>query len=283
MKFFFVFLLLSWTNGQNDYTWNFDGCDTADYYKDLPNSVADWTRDDLQFLLEDTHRNQLVYTRIGEPGIDDLWAALIDVDVGSVPDTVRLLYTSNQVDAIPFGQRSWIKEHIFPYEQAEVSFDSRGPDISDIHNIRPASVLSSSVRGDKYFGECGVLEPNPQDCQIPAEGGADDTCSCSKTYTPPASVKGDIARALLYMDLRYANLTLTDCPLLSVPYNDMAYLSQLLTWHTEDPPDDTEIARNNQVCQHWQGNRNPFVDFPELAVQLHYEPFAVSMLDTPSS
>jgi hypothetical protein len=74
----------------------------------------------------------------------------------------------------------------------------------------------------------------------------------------------------MYMDLRYdgkepftLDLRLTDCPF--QPERDMAYLSQMLTWHLEDPPDEAEIARNNKVCANWQGNRNPFVDFPDLA------------------
>ena len=37
----------------------------------------------------------------------------------------------------------------------------------------------------------------------------------------------------------------------------------LRNWHTEDPVDEAEVERNNQV-QNAQGNRNPFIDFPHL-------------------
>lgn len=266
------------TMKKKNYTFNFDGCNVDSYYSSLPSDVASWTRYDVHGVIQSTHRNILPYTRINTPGIDDVWLALIDVDVGPVPDTVNLLFTSTYVDAIPFGQRGWVKENIFPTTRRG-SIGSEGPDLSDVHNIRPNGVLANTVRGDRFFGECGVLTPNPERCQQPAEGAADDTCVCDTVFTPPANVKGDIARALLYMDLRYdgtdfpgtLNLRLTDCPV--QPEHDMAYLSQMLQWHMEDPPDEAEITRNNKICEHWQGNRNPFVDVPDLAQVLHYAPF----------
>mmetsp|Transcript_27671 Transcript_27671/g.66556 ORF Transcript_27671/g.66556 Transcript_27671/m.66556 type:complete len:571 (+) Transcript_27671:82-1794(+) len=272
---------------EEDYTWDFDGCSIDDYYVSLGggfNSVppTSWTRDELQTLLQATHRNTLPLTRIGDPGIDDVWAALIDLDRGTTPDTVRLLYTSTQIDAIPFGQRTWVKEQIWPVDRG-IDLEADAPDLSDIHNIRPTSVLSDIVRGDSLFGECGVLVKDVSTCQQPAEGSADDTCICDRgsgtgVYTPPTASRGEIARALLYMDLRYdgsealtKDLQLTDCPF-AFPDTGMGYLSQLITWHLDDPPSQEEIERNTQACRRWQGNRNPFVDFPELAVALHYEP-----------
>jgi endonuclease I len=270
-----------------DYTWNYDDCDVDRYYSSLLSNVEDWTKDDLETLLFDTHRNSLVYTRPGLPGVDDVWAALIDVDVGSVPDTVKLLYTDDQMDSIPFGQRGWIKEHIWPIlnitEQLANEGNELGKHVTDMHNIRPVDPLSDVIRGNKFFGECGVLSEDPETCQVPAEGGADNTCVCQKVYTPPESKKGEIARALLYMDVRYGSsdrlspdFKLTDCP--RVPYVDMGYLSQMLQWHFDNPPTAEEIERNNKVCTNWQGNRNPFVDYPELASVLYYEPFPLPVI-----
>lgn len=77
--------------------------------------------------------------------------------------------------------------------------------------------------------------------------------------------KGDAARALLYMSLRYDgvngfnwtfnNLNNNILPSLS---EDPQSLATLLQWHNQDPPDNYEIARNDYI-QSIQQNRNPFV------------------------
>lgn len=92
--------------------------------------------------------------------------------------------------------------------------------------------------------------------------------------------KGDLARAILYMAIRYEggahpvngqsepDLELTDNRALIVVTSAspayMGLLSDLLQWHQADPPDDAERARN-QVIFSFQGNRNPFIDHPEWA------------------
>jgi len=251
----------------------YERCSTGDYYSTLGTDTSTWTKEALHDVLKSSHQGVLPFTNKEDPGVDDVWAALIDVDPGSQNGTVSLIYENEDLPDIPFGERSWVKEHLFPILRG---VGIVGPAVSDVHNIRPVSSLANIVKGIKYYGECGVLV-RPETCQQPAEGGAADTCSCNRLYTPPAAVRGDIARALMYMDVRYDgsepltyDLRLTDCPF--QPERDMAYLSQMLTWHEEDPPSDEEIIRNNKVCEKWQGNRNPFVDHPELATQIFGNP-----------
>jgi hypothetical protein len=79
------------------------------------------------------------------------------------------------------------------------------------------------------------------------------------------------------MDIRYSggadgesDLVLSDCP--DEQENKMGYLSQLLEWHEQDPPDERERLRNDKACENWQGNRNVFIDYPELVDLLFGSP-----------
>lgn len=92
--------------------------------------------------------------------------------------------------------------------------------------------------------------------------------------------KGDMARAILYMAIRYEggkdpntgqsepDLELTDdrskIVITSASPAYMGLLSTLLAWHGADPPDAAERDRN-EVIYSFQGNRNPFIDHPEWA------------------
>lgn len=41
-----------------------------------------------------------------------------------------------------------------------------------------------------------------------------------------------------------------------------------MIWHEEDPVDEFEIQRNNRIYE-YQGNRNPFIDYADLATILY--------------
>jgi endonuclease I len=71
--------------------------------------------------------------------------------------------------------------------------------------------------------------------------------------------KGAVTRATLYFLLRYLG-TVDGC------YGERR-LGMLLSWHAAKPMDEWERHRNAVACE-LQGNRNPFVDFPDLAVKL---------------
>jgi endonuclease I len=92
--------------------------------------------------------------------------------------------------------------------------------------------------------------------------------------------RGDIARAVMYMAIRYEggshpgngqsepDLELTDnrsqIVITSSSPAYMGLLSTLVAWHQADPPDAAERERN-EVIYSFQGNRNPFIDHPEWA------------------
>ena len=112
---------------------------------------------------------------------------------------------------------------------------------SDLHNIVPENARFDYERRAAKFED------------LPA-GTAVEGCGYKRSFgiiEPPASIKGDIARALLYMHTTYG------LPL----YGD---LNQLKTWTRIDPPSDTEMARNLRIAE-LQGNENPFITHPEQA------------------
>jgi endonuclease I len=246
----------------------YSGCEVDTYYSSLSNNPS---RAEIGNLLKSTHRNVLPYTSSRE----DTWDALTDLDAGTEAGKVQLIYSEAEAVAFIQGEsRAWNREHLWPKSHG-VGYG--GTDFTDIHHLRPADVNVNSARGNKYFSACGVVN-GVEDCRSPAHPEAgDSTATDSQVWLPPMNVRGDIARAVFYMELRYygaggdPDLQLTDCPT-SVSDNKLAYLSQLLQWHKEDPVDQAERERNQRACGRWQGNRNIFVDFPELASSIYGDP-----------
>jgi len=130
---------------------------------------------------------------------------------------------------------NWNREHVWP--QSLLDYDTTMS--ADLHNLKPADSGENSSRSNKYY----------------------DWVTSSSTYEPPDDVKGDIARILFYMMVRYEILDLVD----TVPSTyEMALLSVLLEWHELDPVDDFESNRND-VIYSYQNNRNPFIDYEHFA------------------
>jgi hypothetical protein len=77
------------------------------------------------------------------------------------------------------------------------------------------------------------------------------------------SWRGDVARAIFYMTIRYNTLNVVNGDPASSPTGQIGDLATLLSWNSLDPADDFEMNRNN-VIYNWQMNRNPFVDYPAL-------------------
>jgi len=255
----------------------YDGCDIATYYSPLPVSPIDADRNDVHKLIKDTHRNQLPYSS-GSYG--DVWDALIALDSDASGQNVRLIYANTLVSATPYDSGTceyWNREHLWSRSRG---VGSSGMDNTDMHHLRPSDCNVNSARNNLYFGACGTGAPLSE-CDTPAHAeAAADTEKDPVSFLPPADRRGDVARAILYMDLRYdgdegsttMDLVVSDCPETVPGGAGMGYLSQLLQWHLDDPPDDEEKQRNEKVCTVWQGNRNPFIDYPDLAPIYHGAP-----------
>ena len=179
---------------------------------------------------------------------------------------IILVYTGNSIDKFDFSSNLepdfWNREHVWPKSHGE--FDNgdpfEEPAYTDAHNLKPVDSSINTFRGEKDFDNGGEVVLN---------GSVETSCySTSSTFEPRDEVKGDIARIILYMDLRYEggsgepNLVVVD-GLTTYPYPQIGDKATLLEWHTQDPPDAFEKRRNDVIFK-WQGNRNPFIDYPEF-------------------
>lgn len=191
---------------------------------------------------------------------DQVWEALEDTDEDpSNPSNVILLYSgaSQAKSTNGGGVDDWNREHVWAKSHGDFG-EATGPG-TDVHHLRPTDVTVNSTRGNKDFDEGG--SPVAQ-----APGSLTDADS----FEPRDADKGDVARMILYMSVRYEggdgfpDLEADDAVgASSAPRHGK--LSVLLEWNAQDPPSEFERTRNEKIYETWQGNRNPFVDHPEWA------------------
>ncbi len=182
-------------------------------------------------------------------------AALKDIDEDpNNSNNVLLHYKGTSVAKSSFGS-TWNREHLWPQSLgADVS-----PKKSDLHHLFAEDASLNSSRGNSVFDN---VYPN-------YTGSGYGNYWTSTKFEPRDPQKGDVARALFYMDVRYdgtggeSDLALLNT--VSPSYGQMGVLSTLLQWHNQDPPDDAERTRNDKIYQLYQHNRNPFIDRPEFA------------------
>ena len=187
----------------------------------------------------------------------------------------------NFVDVLTGETHGWNREHLVP---RSYGLGESGPDFSDLHNLRAEDANVNSARNNLYYDNCYPSE-DPT-CNQPAhvESGA-DTAKNSFHFMPPEKDKGDIARGVFYMAVRYngsidtvENMRLSDCP--CVLDHVFGNLTTLLEWSIGDAVSIREAERNNMTCSLFQNNRNPFVDFDWLQEAFLVEP-PLAMIRSP--
>jgi len=241
-------------------------CDVATYY-----AGAAWSALSGSALLAALHTHVSTGTAVvpyTSSTKTDAWDGLAVLDADPAKESrVIELYAQASVNASDHTQATgWNREHVWP-KSFGVFYE--GADYSDLHHLRASDWNVNSARGNKPFGEC--TPSVDASCKSPAHvEAAPDTATNPSIWQPPAAVRGDIARALFFMVARYDGsevntlpLVLTSCAAQAA--NAMGNLTTLLQWHLEDPADAREVWRTEQVCERYQGNRNPFIDDAALA------------------
>lgn len=209
---------------------------------------------DMATLITTTHTQTIAYSA----GLASLFKTS-DADPEN-PSNLLLMYGSQSSGT---HQRSrpysgqWNREHVFAKSQGNPNLGTSGPG-SDGHHLRPADNTLNSTRGHLSFDD--------------GAGAAAYKTSRGGWY-PGDEWKGDVARILMYMYVRYG----AQCLPLNITMNPSTYSADfpdiLLKWNVEDPVSAFEVQRNNVVfgIQH---NRNPFIDNPYLATVIWGGPAA---------
>ena len=157
------------------------------------------------------------------------------------------------------GTGKWVREHVFA--QARAGFSGGTSSTADGINIwlptNANDILAGHADAHHLHAEDGT------------ENGVKSNRDFGLDYNGPAGTqgkwRGDVARALFYMAVRYNGLSLVNGDPSNTSGNKiMGDLASLLSWNTTDTRDDFEMNRNNYIYT-WQMNRNPFIDHPNLA------------------
>ena len=136
---------------------------------------------------------------------------------------------------------------------------------TDLHHIFPVDGYVNNKRSNYPYGE---VKSTKWTSTNGSKLGPSNTPGYSGTvFEPIDEYKGDFARAMLYMSVRYygedaawKNSDMADKSVLKPWAIDL-----LLRWNKQDPVSQKEKDRNNVIYEDYQHNRNPFVDDPEFA------------------
>lgn len=280
-KIYLLFTILSVTIGIAQ-----SGAPAVPYYNGFNwNQSGNTLRDALATKITSTHTNFLTYT----PGI---WEAskITDLDPTDVTNTnVLLLYGfSNNIcptstaDDNDHRRRDknangggtscqWNREHTYakslgtPVLDDDATTSGGVSDAGeDAHHLRAADVQRNGTRGNRRFTD-----------------GSGNSNNVGADWYPGDEWKGDVARMMMYMYLRYGSQCLPTGVAktgIATVSTDTNMVQLFLEWNAQDPVSQYEDNRNtyhgNTANTYAQGNRNPFIDNPYLATVIWGGPVA---------
>lgn len=159
------------------------------------------------------------------------------------------------------------REHAFP--KSWWGGDTSTPAYTDLNHLYPSEMKANTAKSNFPLGVCsstsfdnGISKVGPP---VTGQGGG-----AAKVFEPANEYKGDLARAYFYMVCCYQNLTWKYTYMVqqnTYPTLNSYAINLLLQWHRQDPPSQKEYDRNEEIYK-IQNNRNPFIDYPDLAEYL---------------
>lgn len=229
-----------------------------DYYNDVNIELSGQNLlNELATKITNTHTNFLSYS-------PETWEVLQNSDVNpNNSSQVLLIYGYNDTDNDDSNDRTrgindyggntddWNREHTYPTSLGNPNLGSSGPG-SDAHHLRPCDPSTNSSRNNRKFGN----------------GSGNSGTTASGYWFPGDEWKGDVARMMMYMYLRYNSRCLPSAVGVGNSLSsDSNMIDLFLEWNVEDPVSNFEQQRNDAIANA-QGNRNPFIDNPAFATSI---------------
>lgn len=136
---------------------------------------------------------------------------------------------------------------------------------TDLFNLYPTDGYVNNRRNNLPFGEVGI---SSWESTNGSKVGQNTFGDYTKTvFEPIDEFKGDIARSYFYIATAYEDVLATwssdQVGGSAFPGFSSWTLQMLLKWHREDPVSIKEVRRNEEIYK-IQGNRNPYIDYPDL-------------------
>ena len=158
-----------------------------------------------------------------------------------------LFYSGGTCTSTWDSGKSWNREHLWPQSLGGNAVEA------DLNAMRPVDPTANSSRNNNKYGE---VTSGYTTFKTSSKNGS-LVCGYYKNsiFEPLDNVKGDVARVVLYDYMLASSM--------SSVTKVFSSASVLLSWCKSDPVDTFEMSRNDSV-QSIQGNRNPFIDYPEL-------------------
>ena len=212
-------------------------------YENLSNKSSTEIKNALSSLMRSTHSYTSSY--------NDCHYKADRTDCEDEDGRVSLIYTNYSATMSQWN--GWNREHVWPQSLGGGNTSGGG---ADLHHIRPSDAVVNSTRGNKKYGNTngGTAKYGSN----PATGYLGGYYN-STYFEPLDNVKGDVARIVLYVWVRWGSDWGADSVTEVFQSVDV-----LLEWMLLDPVDTWEMGRN-EVVEDIQGNRNVFIDYPEYA------------------
>lgn len=177
------------------------------------------------------------------------------------------IYTGRALGPVTERESAWKHqlsvEHTWPRSLGAKNYAE-----SDLHHLFAADKTANGRRGTFPYGEVKTAVEYTTPAANPGQSRLGKDSAGNLVFEPDAAVKGDIARGLLYFATRYQAGKQKKIS----GENFQTELPVLLRWHKDDPVSDIERTRNNSVAA-FQGNRNPYIDRPDLVDRIGLDGF----------